>query len=905
MTIRFPTATAVFNCTLPILACFLSLYCQREKPLDFWLQSEHEARLQLNFAGFDLSGQGILAGEAPLSYSDLWGSSRPFFERDRDLLCIQSHRPYFFAREMGMRFRFCSADFSTVDYNALVDSFSALKDPYYATDRLQLSRTSYRKLARSLKNVRVVLSGNPEENQAMNEKLSGQLNFYSAFPLNDQTLDYNPIPWTFENQSFDVIVTDSSVMFLYPEGGDLLLLSVQDPELARAFAAGLERLPPILRTVIKEATPSELFLSEYSTREGFIELAAPNQAAWQRARIELYSPTGYTFREDRFFFAGGVHVYRNMPVAGLELRQKGSYIVPELTEHEDRSMERSSAEGDYSPSIRCTEGRCHTEGMLILPVAPDPSFCSLDDLQLSEVNATGILTEHTLDPTGKFIEIAALRACRPDALVMEFDGMPLNLGENFREREIRLFSAGQAYFQQPFKADGRLRSIRPGSRLRLVDLGQHMDRSYELPQGTYLFADVAPASLVLGPDGFFFHPPGQTSIRPDLLTHHMSPGQANPALAVHPQAVILTEVMPWSLKDPAGVSRAEEEYIEVFINGNSDQLYSLAVESQGKIDHYPISPGSARGFIVFAKSKEPACLPQTREAQLSLPDSGEIRLSRGAAVLSALNWQQSQEQRSLEWVRGSLFTDSSAAVGPCPANRGTPGRPAEYDPFVHEQNGLILESSTPLQLTARYSGRTLESLTFQASPGLLSPPLASLSGQLFLDILHEDRQLYRTEVFNPAPELLIQTIVPVPAQNEEEWLRVCAVSDFRAERLFLRDSSAEDEIVPWFTRRTTPAPAGLSGSQFHISAGECAIVMDPDYNGHPLPIRAQDRALWTIQSTTALGNGISSGEAILIFAENRNLAAYGQDGGLHSVSGEFVERTHGTGSARSFFEVRR
>jgi len=904
MTIRFPDTPAIFNCKILFLVCLLLFSCQKEKPLDFWLTSEHQARLQLSFAGFDLTGQGMPASDAPGTFMDLWGSGRPYFEREGNLLCIKSHRPFFYAREMGVRFRFCTGDSAAVDYNSVVASFSDLKDPLYSSEKIQLTRTNYRKLARSLKNVEIVLSGNPTINAAQNEKLLGQLNFYSAFPLNDQTLDYNPLPWSFENQSFDIIVTDTEVLLLYPDQSDLLMLTVRDEELSRAFSAGLREIPAILRSMTENAKPVELFVSEFSTADNFLELAATKETPWQRARIQLRAPDGYTFSEERFFFAGGVHVYRNVPVEGLELQQGFSYTLPSLIETKNRSMERSAPLEEFRPSILCSTERCHSEGMLIASVDPDPSFCSIADLKLNEVNVSGIKTEHAMDPTGKFLEILALRNCRPDGILLVFDGQPLNLGDPYKKGEIRLFSAGQSYFSQPYVLDGRLRSLSSGSHLRFVDLGRHQEKSQDIPPGKYLFADGSPASLVLGENGYSFHTAAATAIRPDLRPHHMSPGQPNPVASVHPEAVSLTEIMPRSLQDAHGFLHSEEEYIELFINGESDLLYSLAVEADGSMDHYQISPGNARGYIVLSRAETATCLINHEKADISLPEKGEIRLSRAGALLSQLNWQAENDRRSLEKVRDSLFTKSSLPLSLCPDTHGTPGTPPAYDPFIHEAGGLQLESSVPLDLTIQFSGRTIESIVLRASPGLITLPAPNMPGQLFVDLSHEGRQLFRTEVFQPGPEIIIQTIAPTPLAGYEEWIRICATEPFQPQRLFLRDSSAEDEIVPWFTRKSIAPPSGLSGSQWNLDAGECAIIIDPDYSGHTLPLRPTDRALWTIQATTAIGNGLSSAESIMIFAENRNLAAYGQDGGLSSSSGEFVERTHGTGSARSFFEVR-
>lgn len=318
-------------------------------------------------------------------------------------------------------------------------------------------------------------------------------------------------------------------------------------------------------------------------------------------------------------------------------------------------------------------------------------------------------------------------------------------------------------------------------------------------------------------------------------------------------------------------------------------------------------------------------------------------------------------------------TDGAAAVSPyCgAATSATPGAPPSFAAFVLRDPAdshrlRLYNESTPLPLSLAYSDGNLSSAWSVQTPlykshgdaiDLPVPPLPETGpGPRLIYTVHaNDRLLGAGESFAREIPLQIHSVAPTPAAGHVEWLRLCSPDGFsptaysqpgsrssasagastnESLQLFVADSRSADRIVPHAERFetgprafATPQANPLPGTPFafrtidslELAPGECAILVDPDYAGQTLPLIPADRALWTIADSSAIGNGLSSGEGLRVYLATANqapaipLCSYGRPDlpdpfAIHTDSGRYVSRTFDLAASspfdeRQFFQV--
>jgi hypothetical protein len=210
------------------------------------------------------------------------------------------------------------------------------------------------------------------------------------------------------------------------------------------------------------------------------------------------------------------------------------------------------------------------------------------------------------------------------------------------------------------------------------------------------------------------------------------------------------------------------------------------------------------------------------------------------------------------------------------------------------------------QITGRSSVSSGETIKFYLPPNLNGNRILFSAGVSGFPEVHYE------EFFIPAPILYIQSIYPTPLAGEVEWIRICSTGGLApgdvAAGLYIRDSSSTDKIVPYLQRFSQmPAGYSLSGNSLTLQTNSCAILVDPDFNStgsQIIPLLNEDTSLWTIETSSAIGNGLSSGEGFLIFRMENDLStsplcSFGKPDtsspySVPSANGERIERVKGT-----------
>lgn len=291
-------------------------------------------------------------------------------------------------------------------------------------------------------------------------------------------------------------------------------------------------------------------------------------------------------------------------------------------------------------------------------------------------------------------------------------------------------------------------------------------------------------------------------------------------------------------------------------------------------------------------------------------------------------------------------SDGPAATSPYCGRRtlATPGAPAAFAPFLQREDRppfrlRLYSEDGPRELRLRLSADsnvTFVEVDVFAEHGqtldlaALLPPGFAAYPRILYTIHANDRRLGAGEIFASDVPLIVSSVAPTPPPGQVEWIRLCSPDGFSLsalanvsgagaailERSELRvaDSHSHDRIVPFNERsRISQSPvAALNGDSLELAAGACALLVDPDFAGQGLPTEARDAALWTIAESSAIGNGLSAGEGLRIYAARDardpgvTLASYGRpdlpDPFSLSVSGgRYVSRIAPL-SARLFFD---
>ncbi len=157
----------------------------------------------------------------------------------------------------------------------------------------------------------------------------------------------------------------------------------------------------------------------------------------------------------------------------------------------------------------------------------------------------------------------------------------------------------------------------------------------------------------------------------------------------------------------------------------------------------------------------------------------------------------------------------------------------------------------------------------------ISPPEGISDPRLLVHVSQKLDGIYYTiaaeSIYPDGKEMLrVETVAPVPLIPQNESIRLCSPHGFDSSLfpggLFIRDSSSTDQLVPYLSRFAhLPPGVTLNGSTLELPAGECAWIVDPDYQGDPLEFQNNDLLLWTVESGSAIGNGLAAREGILIF----------------------------------------
>lgn len=597
---------------------------------------------------------------------------------------------------------------------------------------------------------------------------------------------------------------------------------------------------------------------------------------------------------------------------------------------EEFSLKRKMNSCEWSSSIIRNANLCGDPGLEMDSAAipgsiPVNNQCKPEDFKITEINAHGLRPENRIERSGKFLELVYVgqNDCKPNSMSMQVGTTRVPL--TFANKELKPNSIWVV-------SDGRhLTGVTNLIRRNLDFLQwQHPIILQNSTSSKVLCKGLKPDEIFIPEsmngnlfsmsvvDDKFFHHSIQKGNHLQAIfrsSHQMSPGEAN---LNTPQDATgeLSEVL-WAGGYKNSISILDEKFIEIKTKG--DGTLELEVIPNGKLTRFfiPISRNDA--FTVLSKSSL-QCFPNARSIisdKLALSD--DITIIRLKAEGKQVNELKYFPQRgegfnntankirasfvntgtnflwksSTPTIRSSISTDCQNQV------YATPEALNEFEPFLADEifeyisNGKFYLAASSFDQHLPYSVKLYSHLPQEEGilplekigiANLLKPVVSYLSttGLIYQRLEnYSDLKLYNKD------GVFIEGIMTNPLNPQNEWILFCNRGKLPRDlaEYEIQDEDSVDQIDSYFKRKKFHLPSGLSAPNFIgnstiLNPGQCGYLVDPESSLLNLkPMGLAPTLVLTVRTTSTIGNGISSEEAIDLFkikgAERIHIHSFG------------------------------
>ena len=544
-------------------------------------------------------------------------------------------------------------------------------------------------------------------------------------------------------------------------------------------------------------------------------------------------------------------------------------------------------------------------------LASNTNYCKPEDFTLTELNAFGLRPENRLDRTGKFIELSFLGANECKLSIMELLIGSVKVPFTIASKIVK----PNSYW---LITDGRHMTGVPNLVRRNLDFLQWQD-TITLQTSTSskilwkgLKAEDNFLSESMSKEVYSMHVNGEKFYhhreqKPNLLqavyrvSHTMSPGEANNTNAPDASGE-LSEVL-WAGGYKNSASLTEEKFVELRTKG--DGTLELEIQMGTKLSRFYIPVSGLDAFTVLSKSNF-QCFPNSRSIvsdKLSLSDDvTTLRLKADGKNLQEVKYfplRDNGYNNTTQKIRAS-FSNSGInsiwrsstkplRISIAPDCQGqifaTPEASNEFEPFLadeifdHQGNGRFYLAASVFDLNLPYSVKFYSHLPQEEAflslektgiASLLKPVVSILSTNgLFYQKLenYSDLKLYNRD------GIFIEGIMTNPMNPQNEWILFCNRSKVNRDMADyeIEDEDSPDRIDSYFKRKKLNLPSGVSapaflGNSTNLSPGQCGYLVDPESSLLNLkPMGIAPTLVFTVRTTSTIGNGVSSGEALDLF----------------------------------------
>ncbi len=586
---------------------------------------------------------------------------------------------------------------------------------------------------------------------------------------------------------------------------------------------------------------------------------------------------------------------------------------------EEFSLKKKTNTCEWTNSIirdsnLCGDPGLELDGIVIPGTTTTTNYCNPVDFSLTELNAFGLRPENRLEKTGKFIELNYIGATECKLLGMNLIIGSIKVPFKVTANQIK----PNSYW---LITDGRHTTGVTNLVKRNLDFLQ-WQHSIILENSTsskilwkglkneevFLSESMAGKiySMAVKGENFYHHPIQKPTLLQAVYraSHTMSPGEANTDTT--PDAAgELSEVL-WAGAYKNSISLSDEKFIELKTKG--DGTLELEALVGTKLFRFYIPVSRLDAFTVLSKSTF-QCFPNARSIvsdKLALTDDiTTLRLKAEGKLLSELKYFP---------ARGNGFSNSTLKIRASFVNSGvnsiwrssvnsirvpispdcvgqvyaTPEALNEFEPFLADEifeypgNGKFYLAASSFDQALPYSVKLYSYLPQEVGSisleklgigNLLKPVMSFLStGGLFYQQLenYSDLKLYNRD------GIFIEGIMTNPSNPQNEWILFCnrgsVTRDFS--QYEIEDEDSADKIDSYFKRKNLALPSGISSPAFAgnstlLSPGQCGYLVDPESSLLNLkPMGQAPTLVFTVRTSSTIGNGISSEEALDLFKVN-------------------------------------
>lgn len=590
---------------------------------------------------------------------------------------------------------------------------------------------------------------------------------------------------------------------------------------------------------------------------------------------------------------------------------------------EEFSLKRNQTACEWSTRIFLNSKFCGDPGVEfaeapttpIPPDVPNPiptqQICLPDNFILSELNAYGLHQETSIDKTGKFIELQFLgvNECKLTDLSLVIGDLAVPLfGTDLiiKPKSFLVISEGKHFIDLPNLIRRNLEFIQWQNSIRI----QNPTNSKILWTGQqkeeYFISESMNGNIssMIFTSGFISHHAPTTSNHFKSMyriLHSMSPGEANTEWTNTASGEI-SEVL-WAGAYKNSVSIPDEKFVEIKTKGEG--TLELEIIASGKFSKYFFPVQKLDDYTVLSK-KSFQCFPQIRSIPLEdlnlSSEFTEIQLKSFGNPINKFTYNslkgEGKNQTTLKQRASAVHTGNNNIVrtsiqsmnvpieSDCrDQTYASPGRPNEFEPFLVDESptiagsGLFSLAASIFDMNLPYIVKIYSHLPLAE----YSVPLEKINYTNFFKTVfnslnpsglsyqrlenYSDLKIYNKD------GIFIEGVLANPMNAQNEWILLCNrsttikdISEYEIE-----DQDSVDQIDSYFKRKKTLLPLGVSAIDFSgnstlLSPGQCGYLVDPDASTLNLrQIGISPSLVFTVRSTSTIGNGISSGEMIDLF----------------------------------------
>ncbi|AOP34024.1 hypothetical protein A0128_09330 [Leptospira tipperaryensis] len=555
------------------------------------------------------------------------------------------------------------------------------------------------------------------------------------------------------------------------------------------------------------------------------------------------------------------------------------------------------------------------------------SFCGISNFQVEEANLTGLSLNDKIDEKQKFIDLeySGNINCNPNVLSLEIGEKeyPIWLDpETIQPNSILTLGKRDWIQKRILLSWNDLSDSVFGDRILLKDrlLKKEIVLSQERAETPILRkTNGSLLSLLYRNGNWIPHPIVKSeSLSPPIQDlHFMNPGLKSESEESYPNENAELSELSWMGSYDAGIAVSADRFLEL----DSSKPTSKIVEIVSGTKSYSLLVSLPSGKNVFSASKL-VCFPNVVTwilPELSVGSSGRIRILSldKNFVEDELTWNAqgpginatSQKLRrsaskiktlagTFLW-RNSSFSDPTERKPSCSQTEASPGFENRTSPFFWRETQTTDSFSNPnlswnLPRAAGIISSGIQVLTFQPSfsESAITGEFLSLWSFLKTKIFESwniPKNALRYLIPNGGEDLvvlpgssgiLISSVYPNPVVSSNEWFTICnhGADPVDVRTLEIRDSSASDRLVEYSFRFGTahpvgwetynPDPYGWVFSDRFLKPEECGYILSPSFKNESVPFQAANyRKIYTIETTTTIGNGIGKNEGLDLFQE--------------------------------------